>query len=363
MGLAADRAVGHRAGGEPLHDRGDRLDLVDRDRLPLAVLEPEQAAQRHQPLGLLVHAGGVLLEDVVPTGAGGVLQPEHRLGVEQVRLALAAPLVLAADVERAVRRRQAVDGVRLAVPAGDLLGHGVDVDAAELAGGAGEVAVDQRLRQAERLEDLRTGVRRDGGDAHLAHHLEHALAQRALQVLHGLLGLGVDEVAVPGQVLDGLHREVGVDRRGAVPDEQRDVVHLADVAGLDDQPDVRAGLLADQVVVHGTGEQQRRDRRELGGGVPVGEHDDAGAVGDRLGHLRADLVEPVGQRPAAALDGVEATGDVGGVAGQVAVAVDVPDLGQLVVGDRPGTAAPAGGRTGGSARGGCPPARSSPPAR
>ena len=55
--LLADRAVGHRAGREPLDDLGDRLDLVDRDRRPAElrrVLEPEQPAQRHQPLGLLV---------------------------------------------------------------------------------------------------------------------------------------------------------------------------------------------------------------------------------------------------------------------------------------------------------------------
>jgi hypothetical protein len=39
-----------------------------------------------------------------------VLQPEDRLGVEQVRLALAAPLVLAADLELAVRRRMPVGG-------------------------------------------------------------------------------------------------------------------------------------------------------------------------------------------------------------------------------------------------------------
>ena len=75
-----------------------------------AVLEPEQPAQGHQPLGLLVDARRVLLEDVVAPGSGGVLQPEDGLGVEQVRLALAAPLVLAADVEAPVRRRDAVDG-------------------------------------------------------------------------------------------------------------------------------------------------------------------------------------------------------------------------------------------------------------
>ena len=111
----------------------DRLDLVDRHGRAHAVLEAEQAAQRHEPLGLLVDARGVLLEDVVAARAGGVLQPEDRLRVEQVRLALAAPLVLAADVERAVRRRDAARRVGDAVPARDLLGDDVEADAAELA--------------------------------------------------------------------------------------------------------------------------------------------------------------------------------------------------------------------------------------
>ena len=71
-----------------------------------------------------------------------MLEPEDRLGVEQVRLALAAPLVLAADLELAVRRRDAAARVRRGVPAGDLLGDHVEADAAELGGGAGEVAVD-----------------------------------------------------------------------------------------------------------------------------------------------------------------------------------------------------------------------------
>ncbi len=91
-------------------------------------------------------------------------------------------------------------------------------------------------------------------------------------------GSTLDVEPVAGEVLDGLHREVGVDRRGAVPDEQRDVVHLADVAGLDEQADLGAGLLAHQVVVHGGGHQQRRDRRLGGVGVAVGEHDHAGAA-------------------------------------------------------------------------------------
>ena len=54
VGLGRDRAVAHRPGREAAHDRVHRLDLVDRDRLAGAVLELEQAAQRGQPLRLVV---------------------------------------------------------------------------------------------------------------------------------------------------------------------------------------------------------------------------------------------------------------------------------------------------------------------
>ena len=334
--LPADRAVGHRTGREALDDLGDRLDLLDRDRLATGaggILEPEQPPQGHQPLGLLVDARGVLLEDVVATGARGVLKPEDGLGVEQVRLALAAPLVLAADRQLAVRRADAAARVRRAVPHRDLLGDHVELDAAELGRRAGEVAVDELLGEPDGLEDLRAGVGGHGGDAHLGHHLQHALAERLDEVPDRDLGLGLDVVALPREVLHGLHRQVGVDRRGAVPDEQGDVVDLADVTGLDEQADLGAGLLAHQVVVDGRGEQQRRDRRQVGGRVPVGEHDDARPVGDRGADLGADLVDPRGHRRSPALDVVETARDVGDEAGHVAVTVDVTDLGQVVVGD------------------------------
>ena len=366
MGLAADGAVGHRAGGEAPDDLRDRLDLLDRDRLPaggVGALEPEQAAQRHQPRGLLVDAGGVLLEDVVALAARGVLEPEDRLGVEQVRLAVAAPLVLAAHGQLAVGRADATPGVRRGVALGDLLGDGVELHAAELGRRTGEVAVDHGLREADGLEGLGAGVGRDRGDAHLGHHLEHALAEALDQVADGDLGLDLHVEAVAGEVLDRLHGEVGVDRGRAVPDQERDVVHLAHVAGLEDQTDLGPGLLAHQVVVDGAGEQQRRDRRQLGGAVAVREHDHARSVGDGLGDLVADLVETARHRGAAALDLVEAAADVGDEAGHVAVAVDVPDLRQLRRCRGPGTAPRSGGRRPESARAGSPPGRWCRPAR
>ena len=263
--------------------------------------ELEEPAQRHQPAGLLVDPRGVLLEHVVAAGPGGVLEPEDRVGVEQVRLALAAPLVLAADEQLAVRLPDAVGRVGGRVPGRGLGGDDVEADAAELADRAGEELVDEVLGQADRLEDLGAAVGGDGRDAHLGHHLEHALAERLDQVGDGLLLGDRGDGAVPHHVLDGLHGQVRVDRRRAVADEQGHVVHLAHVAGLDDEADLGAGLLADQVVVHRGGEQQRRDRCEVAVGVAVGEHDEARAVADRGRHLGEDLVQPGAQRVLAAV--------------------------------------------------------------
>ena len=262
-----------------------------------------------------------------------MLEPEHRLRVEQVRLALAAPLVLPADPQLAVGGVDALARVGDGVTGGDLLGDHLEVDAAELGRRAREVAVDELLRQADRLEHLGAVVRRHGGDAHLRHHLEDALAQGLDEVGDRLLRVDPGDGAGADEVLDGLHRQVGVDRGGAEADEQRDVVDLADVAGLHEETDPGAGLLADQVVVHRGGEQQRRDRGEVATGVTVGEHDEPGAPADRLGHLDEDLLEPRMHRLRAAVDLVETADDVRRIPRQVAVGVDVDDLGQLVVVD------------------------------
>lgn len=97
MGLGRDGAVGHRAGGEALHNLAGKLDLVDRDRGAIGD-ELHHASQGGQALGLLVDGAGVVLEDRVLSGLGRVLELEHGLRVKQVVLALAAPLILAADL-------------------------------------------------------------------------------------------------------------------------------------------------------------------------------------------------------------------------------------------------------------------------
>ena len=81
--------------------------------------------------GELVDRGGVLAEDVLALGPRRVLQLEDGLGVEQVRLALAAPLVLAADLQAAVGELGGVVRVGAGVTSGDLGGEHVEPDALE----------------------------------------------------------------------------------------------------------------------------------------------------------------------------------------------------------------------------------------
>ena len=359
MRLLADRAVAHRAGVEALDDLADRLDLLQRHRRArVRPAQLEQAAQRHEPLGLLVDPLGVLLEDVVAPRPGGVLQPEDGVGVEQVRLALAAPLVLTAHLELAVREADAVRGVCRGVPGRGLRGEDVEPDAAELRHGAGEVGVDQVLRETEGLEHLGAAVGGDRRDAHLGHHLEHALAEGLDEVGDRLVRGHAGDGARTDEVLDRLHGEVGVDRGCAVAHQQRHVVHLAHVAGLDQQPDLGAGLLADQVVVHRGGQQQRRDGGEVAPGVAVGQDHEAGAADDGLGDLGEDLLEPGLHGGGTAGDVVQPADHVRGIAGQVAVRVDVHDLGEVVVVDHRERQHDLAGVAGEAVRARCPPGRS-----
>ena len=140
------------------------------------------------------------------------LEPEHRLGVEQVRRAAPTPLVLAAGREADVRERGVLLRERGLVPGGALrrdLGH---ADAAELRGGAGEVLLHELGREADGLERLGGRVGGHRRDAHLRHDLEDALAERLDQVLDGLLGRDPGDRPGADELLDRLHREVRVDR-------------------------------------------------------------------------------------------------------------------------------------------------------
>ena len=171
-----------------------------------------------------------------------------------------------------------------------LLGQNLEADAADARRGAGEVAVDQRLLQADGLEDLRAAVGLDRRDPHLGDRLEQALADRLDDQPLGLVGdVDAGDAALGDHRVDGLERDVGVDGAGAVADQRREVMDLARLAGLQDEAGLQARALAHQVVVHGGDGQQRRDRRAAPTDAAVAEDQDVDASGDDVMGLVADL--------------------------------------------------------------------------
>jgi hypothetical protein len=192
-----------------------------------------------------------------------------------VVLATNAELVFAADVERAAIDRRVAEGVAMAAHA--FLGDLLQADAFDAGGGAGEILGDEFGLESDRVEDLRAAIRLIGRDAHLGHHLEDALVDRLDVALDDLL-----VVELLGHLLlhgdQRLEGEIGVDRLRAVAREAGEVMHLARLAGLDHEPDRGAQALADQVMVHGRGREQRRDRNAIGAGAAVGQDDDVVAA-------------------------------------------------------------------------------------
>ena len=137
--------------------------------------ELEQVAQRDGRLGVVVDEARVLPVQLVVARAHGLLQLGDGLRVVQVALAAQAPLVEAARLQLARRRRRVhvkAAAWRISVSC-SMRRH---VDAADARHGAREVLLDDLVGETHGLEDLGPDVRGDRGDAHLGHRLEQALA-------------------------------------------------------------------------------------------------------------------------------------------------------------------------------------------
>ncbi|SLD46184.1 Uncharacterised protein [Mycobacteroides abscessus subsp. massiliense] len=113
------------------------------------------------------------------------------------------------------------------------------------------------------------------------------------------------------------------------------MVYLAGVARLDNQADLGARPLANEMVVHRRDSQQRRDGRHLVVRFTVGQDDHLGAAGDGRGNLRAHRLECRTQAGTALGDRVQAADNPAGEAVRAAVdrvgGIEVDQLVQLVV--------------------------------
>ena len=179
-----------------------------------------------------------------------MLEPEHGLGVEEMRRPLATPLVLPTRGESFVWAADAVLGIRRSVSGCALRSDHVDAHATQQGGRSGEVLVDERLAETHRFESLCAGVGADDGDPHLRHDLQHTFAETLDQVTDRFLtGKPLDHAAAY-ELFSSLHGQVRVDRRCSVANKESDMVHLTHIPGLRDKPHLHAVLFADEVMVN-----------------------------------------------------------------------------------------------------------------
>ena len=257
--LTGDRAVAHRARFEPLQDRLDGLHFLDGDCRRR--FEIQQPAQRTPLLMLVIHLRRILLENIEPPATHRRLQFMHRRGVKQMLLAILAPLIIAASLQR-VRRRRAVRKCH-AVPHGNLLRDLLHPDALDARRRPSEVFLHHRRTQPDRLENLCAAVRLHRADSHLRRHFHHAFDRRLREILARRFVVHIHQQPLPDHVVQSLKRQIRIHRSHAVADEQREVMHLTRFARLQHQPDARPRTLADEVMMQPTRRQQRRNRRKF----------------------------------------------------------------------------------------------------
>ena len=200
-------------------------------------------------------------------------------------------------------------------------------DAADAAGGAGEVLLHRGAVQADGFEQLRAAVRHVGRHAHLGHDLGQALADRLDVLVDRLVGAQVARQALVDRG-ERFHGQVGVHGFGAVAREHGEVVHFARGAGFHHQAGGGAQTFAHQVLVDGRQREQRGNGDLRGADRTVADDQDVLAALDRVHRARrtatpAWLPHPRGPR--------RRVGDVQRVAAELALRdrVDVAQLGHV----------------------------------
>ncbi len=190
-------------------------------------------------------------------------------------LPLLAPLVMAARIEGRINRHPFRIG--LAVADQQLLGDPLQVDATDAGRGPGEVFVDDRLVQADRLADLRAAVALDGGDAHLGHGLDDPLDGGLDEIFDACGVVQAGEQPLVDHVVDGLEGHVRINGGHAVAEQHGEVVHLARFARLQDQRHMGAGGGPDQMMMQAGHGQQGRDGGVIIADAPIGKDQDGRA--------------------------------------------------------------------------------------
>src|ERR1051325_5974494 len=213
-------------------------------------------------------------------------------------LALAPPLVLSADRKHGFAHPSL--RVSMPVPEPDFLRDHVEADAADARRRPREVTIDEILIEPDGLEDLRAAVALDGRDAHLRDDFDDAFIDGLDVVGNSFARIHTGELALRDHVAQRVKGQIRINGSRAVPEQEREVMHLSRLAAFDHEADLRARALAYQVMMNAGDGEERRNRCALARHTPVGKDDDAVALDDRFARTSAQLIQRA-LKPAPAL--------------------------------------------------------------
>src|SRR3984893_5696799 len=196
-----------------------------------------------------------------------------------MRFSAYAEGVIAANVQGMAIERRIAEGFFMA--ANGFLRDFGKPDAADPGRGSAEIAIDEIVRETDRLENLRAAIGLVSRNAHFRHHLQEALVDRLDVALARLMAIDFIRTLVRDGV-ERLEGEVGVNRFRSVACQQGEMVDLPRIAGFDDKANRGAQPLADQVMMHRRRRKKRRDRNAIAAGHTVGQDDDVEAAVDRV---------------------------------------------------------------------------------
>ena len=224
VSLLAESAETHSARHEMLDDALHGLHFLNGNGV---ALEVEEVAYEYR-LRLIVRECGKLLELLIVARARSQLQRAYRVRIPGVEITIFAIAELADKVETLIGLAEACVVHLLVVGSYLLKPYAVDRRRH-----SAEVSVAQFLAQAHSLEYLCAAIGANGADAHLAHHLEQALAY-GLDIIG--LGGGVVELYLflLHKVIDNGEGHIRIEGAGSEAQEKGCVLCLSHLAGLDD---------------------------------------------------------------------------------------------------------------------------------
>ena len=123
--------------------------------------------------------------------------------------------------------------------------------------------LDEFARQADGVEDLRATIGLVGGDAHLGHHLQDALAHGLDVILLHFIRLERQTLAHPN-LFERFKGKIGVNRFRAITCQGAEVMDFTCFTSFHNHARLHAQALPHQMMMHGRGRQKRRDWNAIG---------------------------------------------------------------------------------------------------